>query len=222
MLTCWSVMAPIGILGIREFPTVVRTVIVTSFANPIAVFWILLVWIGFLFFTDTYSKWYRWIAGSLHGLVHVLSMFFIGWFATYVGVTYFHLPFGRPYQLLLAAVIIAALGWVVGSIVMGLYLLISLNGFKRHANETFSALAIQDWKNFLRLNIDSEGRLIIYPIGIRRVARKWKASQDASGSIFLPDDPKATAPGLIEEPFWISHRTMSDAELPDQWIFARD
>ena len=105
---------------------------------------------------------------------------------------------------------------------MGLYLLISLNGFKRHANETFSALAIQDWKNFLRLNIDSKGRLIIYPIGIRRVARKWKASQDSSGSIFLPDDPKATAPGLIEEPFWISHRTMSDPELPDQWIFARD
>jgi hypothetical protein len=225
MLTCWSVMAPIGGLGLRDFPTVVRTVIVTSVANPIAVFWILLVWGGFLLFTDTHSKWYRWIAGSLHGLVHVVSMFFIGWFATYIGVTYLHLPFARPKQLLLAAVIIAALGWIVGSIVMGLYLAISLNWFKRHANEAFSALAIQDWKNFLRLNIDSRGNLTIYPIGIRRVARKWKANENSSGSVFLPDDLKATAPGLIEEPIVIPSQDSTGVGTirpPKPWIFAKD
>jgi len=224
MLTCWSVMAPIGKLGIREFPNVVRTVIVTSFANPFAVFWILLVWIGFLFFTDTYSKWYRWIAGSLHGLVHVSCMFFIGWFATYFSESYLHFPFGRPYQLLVAAIIIAALGWIVGSVVMGLYLAISLNGFKRHANETFSALAIQDWKNFLRLNIDSRGFLTIYPIGIRRVARKWKVSENASGSVFLPDDERASAPGLIEEPIVIFPRGPKtwEKDPPKEWIFVED
>lgn len=202
-LTCWSVMANIGGLGIGRWSVALKRVIGTSIANPTAVFWILLVWGGFLLFTDTHSKWYRWIAGTLHGLAHVLAMFFIGWFASYVGVSWLHWPFKSPKQLLLAGILIAALGWIVGSVVMGVYLLVSLNLFKRHANEAFSALAIPDWKNFLRLNIDKNGQLTIFPVGIRRVPRKWKPSDEARGSIFLPDDPKATPPALIEEPIII-------------------
>ena len=199
-LTCWSVMANVGKYGIHDWWKVVKVVVVASTANPTAVFWILLVWGGFLLFTDTYSKWYRWIAGTLHGFAHVLSTFLIGWFATYLGVSVLGLRFGRPPQLLLAAVIIFALGWIIGSIVMGIYLAISLNFFKRHANEAFSALSIPDWKNFLKLKIDEEGRLMIFPIGIRRVPRKWRASDQTSGSIFVPDDPKATSPELIDGP----------------------
>ena len=202
-LTCWSVMANIGKLGVGQWSLALKRVIGTSIANPTAVFWILLVWGGFLLFTDTYSKWYRWIAGTLHGLAHVLAMFFIGWFASYVGVTWLQWPFKSPKQLLLAGILIAMLGWIVGSVVMGVYLLISLNLFKRHANEAFSALAIQDWKNFLKLNIDKNGKLTIFPIGIRRVPRKWKPTEQSHGSIFVPDDPKATLPELIEEPIVI-------------------
>jgi hypothetical protein len=61
-------------------------------------------------------------------------------------------------------------------------------------------LSIPDWKNFLKLKIDEEGRLMIFPIGIRRVPRKWRASDQTSGSIFVPDDPKATSPELIDGP----------------------
>ena len=150
-------------------------------------------------FTDTHSKWYRWIAGTLHGFAHVLCVFLIGWFATYVSVRWFGLKFARPPQLLSAAVIIFILGWIVGSIVMGVYLVVSLNIFRRHANEAFSALASPDWKNFLRLRIDSNGGLTIFPIGIRRVARKWKRSNSA-GAAYAPDDPRATPPELIEQP----------------------
>jgi len=90
---------------------------------------------------------------------------------------------------------------------------------------SFSALAIQDWKNFLRLNIDSRGNLTIYPIGIRRVARKWKANENSSGSVFLPDDLKATAPGLIEEPIVIPSQDSTGVGTirpPQPWIFAKD
>jgi len=202
-LTCWSVMANIGKLGIGQWSLALKRVIGTSIGNPTAVFWILLVWGGFLLFTDTYSKWYRWIAGTLHGLAHVLAMFFIGWFASYVGMTWLGWPFKSPKQLVLAGAIIAVLGWIVGSIVMGVYLVVSLNFFKRHANEAFSALAIPDWKSFLRLKIDKNGQLTIFPIGIQRVPRKWKATEESRGSIFVPDDPKATAPELIEDPIVI-------------------
>ena len=198
-LTCWSVMANLGTFGIHDWRLALKKAIATSIGNPTAVFWILLVWGGFLMFTDVHSPWYRAIAGTLHGFAHVLCVFFIGWGATYVGVHCLGWQFKHPKQLLLAGAIIFVLGWIVGSIVMGLYLLISLNFFKRHSNEAFSALACPDWKNFLRLNIDSKGRLTIFPIGIRRVARKWKRSSGV-GAAYVSDDPKATPPELIEQP----------------------
>ena len=174
--------------------------IASSLGNPTAVFWILLAWGGFLLFTDTHSKWYRWIAGTLHGLTHLLCIFVIGWGATYIGVTYLHWPFKSVRQLLLAGALIVILGWIVGSIVMGIYLAISLNVFKRHSNEAFSALACPDWKNFLKLRIDRNGALTIYPVGIRRVPRTWKEAGAGDIPRFLPNDVKATLPELIEGP----------------------
>ena len=202
-LTCWSVMVNIGGLGLSEWQVALKRSIAASIANPTAVFWILLVWGGFLMFTDVHSKAYRIIAGTLHGLTHVLAVFFIGWFATYVGISMLHWPFKSPKQLLLAGAIIFALGWIVGSIVMGVYLLISLNIFKHHSNESFSALASPDWKNFLRLRIDEQGGLTIFPIGIRRVARKWKATGSTEGPRYVATDAQATAPELIEQPIHI-------------------
>jgi hypothetical protein len=198
MLTAWSVMADIGSIGLGNIFLALRVTISTALINPAAVFWILLVWAGFLFFTDTHSQRYRVIAGSLHGLAHVLCTFFIGWGATYVGVSCFGFAFKQPKQLLLAAAIIFVLGWIVGSIVMGLYLLISLNIFGRHSNEAFSALACPDWKNFLRLKIETDGSLKIFPVGIRKVSRKWSISDKEVPSI-LPG-PDGSQPELIEPP----------------------
>ena len=202
-LTCWSVMVNIGGLGLSQWQVALKRSIAASIANPTAVFWILLVWGGFLMFTDVHSKAYRIIAGTLHGFSHVLATFFIGWFATYVGITWLHWPFKSVKQLLLAGAIIFILGGIVGSIVMGIYLLISLNWFGHHSNEAFSALACPDWKNFLRLRIDEQGKLTIFPIGIRRVARKWQATGATDGPGYVANDAKATAPELIEQPIYI-------------------
>ncbi len=38
----------------------------------------------------------------------------------------------------------------------------------------FSSLQIEDWQNFLRIKIDSQGALTIYPIGIDRAQRAWR------------------------------------------------
>jgi hypothetical protein len=192
----------------KDLWSALKTAVSGSIGNPTAVFWILAVWGGFLLFTDTYSKAFRWIAGTFHGLMHVICVFLIGWFATWASMQRWG-PLG-PYrfkeaeQLVIAGLMIFVLGWIVGSFVMGIYLCFSLNVFKRHANETFSALAIPDWKNFLRLKIDGKsGALTIFPIGIRRVPRKWKGSGEQEGSMFVPDDPKATPPELIEDPIVI-------------------
>ena len=82
----------------------------------------------------------------------------------------------------------------------GLYFLLSLNVFGRHSNEAFSALRIPDFKHFLRLHIDGDGRLTLFPLGIDRVPRDWKpaAFSDGYAAQLVPDDPRATPPRSIE------------------------
>jgi hypothetical protein len=108
-------------------------------------------------------------------------------------------------------------GALVAPVILGLYLLVSLNLLRRHGNEAFSALRIQDWKSFLRLHIDERGALRIYPIGIRRVPRRWRRAEDPGGldtSELLPDDSRATPPELIEPSIEITRgETPADASL---------
>lgn len=200
LLTAWSTMTDLSRYPIGQFWESLSVAFNAALNNPLAVFWIIALFSGFWLFTDTHSKAYRLVAGTVHGLVHLLAVFLIGWGATTLTVSS-GFSFGSTSQLLLAGLVIAIAGWVVGSIVMGVYLLISLNVFKRHSNEAFSSLAIEDWKHFLRINIDGNGTLTIYPIGIRRIPRKWKArSGDDTGPKVVPDDRKATMPELIEMP----------------------
>jgi hypothetical protein len=47
--------------------------------------------------------------------------------------------------------------------------LVSLNGFGVHRNEAFSSLRIADYKGFLRLKIDPQGNVTVYPIVVEHV-----------------------------------------------------
>ena len=38
-------------------------------------FFVALVMLGFVLFTDTHSKLYRWLMGSAHALAHIISAF---------------------------------------------------------------------------------------------------------------------------------------------------
>ena len=91
-------------------------------------------------------------------------------------------------------------GWIAGPTIMGIYLLLSLNLFGRHSNEAFSALAIEDYKNFLRMHLAPDGTLTIYPIKLERVPRAWKRNPNSGESTFIPDEPRASKPELIEDP----------------------
>jgi hypothetical protein len=197
----------------HSFGQITYTLIQNLMHSPVSIALILLTIVGFWFFTDTHSTRYKVIMGLTHGATHVLAacavalltVFEISQLTTAATWT-FRIPWPGGYyfsvnlRLLLAAVVIYVLGFVVGSFIMGLYLLISLNFFGRHGNEAFSSLGIEDWKNFIRLHINDQGDLTIYPIGIRRVPRKWKERDGETGPEQVSDDPKATDPELIEPP----------------------
>jgi hypothetical protein len=200
LLTGWATHLDLSQYALCEIKSALAATINKALNEPLAAFWITLVLLGFYLFTDTHSKWYRYIAGTLHGLCHLLAVFFLGWFGSKLTVSVLGLDFGSTAQMLSAGLSIFIGGWLVGAIIMGLYLLISLNGFKRHSNEAFSSLKIQDWKNFLRMKIDVDGSLTIFAVGLRRVPRKWKKIGEAGErSCIIPDDKCATKPQLIDK-----------------------
>ncbi|MEO6528578.1 MAG: metallophosphoesterase [Gemmatimonadaceae bacterium] len=205
LLIAWAAKADVGRLGITSIWEVIVTVTRAALNSQIAVLWAALILFGFYFFTDTHSKRYKRWGGLTHAVSHLLASFFIGWFALWFTISVIGLQPERIPQLVVTGIIIMVLGYLIGPMIMGIYLLVSLNVFGRHAGE-FSALHHEDYKSWLRLHVTREGTLEIYPIGIRTVAKRWRENpsrSDASPSLLVPDDSAAIAPGLIEPPITV-------------------
>jgi hypothetical protein len=202
LLTAWVAMVNLEFHSADSLWPALRLMARSLFENPFSLIWVVAVFAGFYLFTDTHSKPYRYIAGSLHGLAHLFAIFAIGWGA---GSMAYSLPLSSlptPARLLLVGALTFVAGGFVGGLIMGAYLFVSLNLFGRHSNEAFSSLACEDYKNFLRLKIEPGGRLTIFPIGIRKVARHWEDSPQGTGEL-VPNDKRATKPELIEGPICI-------------------
>jgi hypothetical protein len=160
--------------------------------------WLMTLFAGFIFFTDTHVRWWRILGGAFHALSHMTAAFFVGWLALLITVEGFDLYYGGNLQLLASGLITVVLGAVAGSFILGVYLFLSVRVLGRHSNEAFSALRIQDFKHWLRLRIDAAGTLTIYAIGIDRVPRRWRESQRNGQATFDAQDTRATAPRLID------------------------
>lgn len=162
--------------------------------------------VGMMGFADgRRGPWWRRVAGVLHGLAHVVAALLLTWAASALSGAL--VGAGDTLRRDVAGgLLLFAGGFLVGPTVMGVYLLVSLNVFGCHPNEAFSALAIPDWKNFLRLRVDRDGQLTVYPVGIRRVPRKWKAGETVREPEWVadPKDTGATPPELIEPPVVVS------------------
>jgi hypothetical protein len=98
------------------------------------------------------------------------------------------------------------LGGIAAGFVWGAYLTISCL-FGLHCDQAFASMGIPDFKNFLRMKVEPN-KLTIYPIGLRRVPRRWgwKRAKDrgfgsADGPAIVPTRP--LRPSLIEGPIEI-------------------
>jgi hypothetical protein len=156
--------------------------------------------LGMIGFADQRFGRGRWLAGLLHGVAHLVAALFVAWGAAWLTGSVFGMDPLNAARDLVTAVLVFAGGFLLGPTLFGLYLLISLNGFGAHPNEAFSSMAIPDWKNFLRMKIDRDGRLWLYPVGIRRVPRAWKPGATVREPEWVSADAKATPPMLIEPP----------------------
>lgn len=214
VLLSWAFAVGMGAAG---EPAALGPVLSSALLDPGVLLVSSLLVLAMMGFADKRFGKARWLAGLLHGLAHLLAAFFIAWLAAWFTGSVLGMGVRSGARDLVSAVLVFGGGFLVGPTLMGLYLLISLNGFGAHPNEAFSSLAIPDWKNFLRMRIDRSGRLWIYPVGIRRVPRAWKAGATVREPEWVvdPADKQATPPVLIEPPLVIGAR-------PDTPQVARD
>ena len=196
MMSAWFASATFGPADVGDIGSALRAALHGAVRDPINGLWLLLFVSAFVFFTDTHVRWYRVLGGITHAVAHLGAAFALGWLALVVTTQWLGLGFGGIRQMLASAAITFVGGGIAGSVVLGLYLFVSLRVFGRHANEAFSSLRIQDYKQWLRLRIDAAGALTIHAIGIDRVPRKWREARSGARSRIQPDDATATPPRL--------------------------
>jgi hypothetical protein len=173
-----------------------------AFLNvPALALWLAAVAALFMFAIDTRSKLYRIVGGLSHAAAHAVALFFLGWGTALLAGRL--VPEPPLLNFLTGGALIFTGGWLLGSMITGLYLLVSLNVFGRHSQEAFSSLRIEDYKHFLRIRVRKDGSVTIFPIRVERVPRKWRerADGDTSPSSVQPTQPLDAE--LIEPPIEI-------------------
>src|SRR5262245_8444302 len=154
------------------------------------------------------------IWGTLHGAVHVgLAVgvaVVIGAGAPRVDrlLAVMHVPIARPYVV---PTLFTAIAGLIGGTIGGIYLAVSDRFFDLHHNDVFAVQSLIDYRNFLRMHIRPNGLLEIFPIGLRRVPRRWRRRMDggATDSLYEPADDDLL-PRWIEGPIRIEPRPMTD------------
>jgi hypothetical protein len=208
----------LGQYGLRDFWTAIKAAFHGTLTEPFSLFWVIAIILGFVLFTDKKSKWFRWIAGPLHSLAHLTGVFLVSWLvARWVNPA---LPpmLWTTLQLLFAGVLIYIGGFFVSPFIMGAYLFLSLNWCGRHHNEAFSALRIEDYKNFVRFKINENGDLTIFPIGVKKVFKNWPDPTKLRGKRIVPNKPeKDNEAFLIEGPICYVKLPAEAVEHPDEF-----
>jgi hypothetical protein len=197
-MSAWMASARLEASDVIDLPTALSAAVNAAIRDPLDGMWLIAIYAGFIFFTDTHVRSWRVLGGFIHATMHMAAGFLVGWVSLLLTVRVFELHYGSTLQLLLSALITIPLGAVAGSFILGVYLFASVNILGRHSNEAFSSLRIQDYKQWLRLRIDASGKLTIFAIAIDRVPRHWRATQRGGEPTFAAHDSRATPPRLID------------------------
>jgi hypothetical protein len=174
-LTAWLASSRLGAADLESPAQALHSALIAALREPVYGMWLFAFVGGLVFFTDTHSRVYRVIGGALHAIAHLLAAFLLAWLALRVTDAGFGLPIGSAPQLLAAGLCVFVGAALVGPLLIGVYLFVSLQWFGRHANEAFSALRIADYKHWLRFVIDAAGDLTVHAIGIDRTGGPKRA-----------------------------------------------
>ena len=117
-------------------------------------------------FNNTRNRWARVSVGLVHTALHITGLVLAYCMAILLLTM---LPESLQTRTVGFPLFIATLfvsGSILAGLIFGLYLIFSLNVLGWQWTNTFSALRIADYKNFLRLKISSDGSLTVHAVGI--------------------------------------------------------
>ena len=129
------------------------------------------------------SRWARLALGVVHTLAHFVALILAFCIAAQLNGVIVAQHGSATGGFMLFLTMMVGLGGLIGGLVFGIFLLVSLNVFGLQWTNAFSSLRIVDHKCFLRMRIDGQGGLTVFPFKI-----------DRTGSAPSP-------PELIEPPF---------------------
>jgi hypothetical protein len=142
----------------------------------------------------------RIVLGVVHSLLQLLSLTGVMIVSSQLSSAF---GFRGIPSLLAFLGLLGVLGAGVGAFGLAGYLW-ATNCLGFHANETYAPLRVMDYKHFLRLRIDVDGALTVFPVAVDRVCREWLLSEDsAPESPWLEPAEAGPEPRLLEQPFGI-------------------
>ena len=183
---------------------------------------ILLICTAYAASASLHGSWILRLAwGALHGVAHMILALWVftlfGYpglhltlasFSTWLPQSFAYVPVAWLARLLAYVVLAGAAGITL----LGVYLVVSDRVFGWHSDEVFSFQGIYDYRSFLRMRLDRQGALTIYPIGLQRVPRRWRARaavprdpapmDDKNPGLYEPGDA-VLRPHVIEAPITI-------------------
>ncbi len=163
----------------EEIGEVIRTFYSVLVVSPFNMILLLALVFSMVAFCDAKRAFLKFSFGGLHGLTHVALNMGLIWLIAYLNLTIWQMTIASPAHVLLFGVEMFVVGGLLGGFVMGIYLLVSNLVLRLHSDTGFSSLSIADYKNFLRLHLDKKGDLTVYPVGVRKVCKKWRFVKEA-------------------------------------------
>ena len=162
-----------------EIGEVIRTFYSVLIVSPLNMVLLLVLVFGMVAFCDAKRTFLKLSFGCLHGLTHVALNMGLIWLFAYLNLTIWQMTIGNPAHVLLFGAEMFVVGGLLGGFVMGIYLLVANLLLRFHSDTGFSSLSIADYKNFLRLHFNKKGDLTVYPVGVRKVCKKWRFVKEA-------------------------------------------
>lgn len=198
LIVGWSVL-----MGLRapdeRFATMLRGITWTEllsglFLRPLGFLSAVALVAGMAAFSKSRDGRLRWLFGGGHAVAHLLLML-----GSVFAVAQVLEDINDAWYVTAVTVVLFGMGGLAGTWLTAIYLLVA-DRFGHNTNELFAAQHIEGYNNFLRMHIDREGTLTLYPVRIQSVAR-W--AFDPDGSPYDPwFVPSGSAPHaeLIETP----------------------
>jgi len=146
--------------------------------TPSGVVLVLVLLGGLSAFADL-STWPRKFAvGVVHTGAHLLLAVALMWGFAKLNVGVLNMTADSLGHALFFSAEMLGVGGLLGGTLIGLYLVLANRVLSVHTNEVFSCQHIPHYKHVVRLHVDPDGDLTIYPLGVPTVETNWSVQAE--------------------------------------------